>query len=142
MQTKPDDALTNIITGHVAPDRVNVDDALIIGDRMAAEFTAGLPQGFHIPLKKNVITMEVAKKGLKIQDAFEYKNGKTMHAFLFCHRPEISPCKNFFSGMNCLLCQCHCLMTTGSCVREIKVSWLTSWQFLLQMTLNMLRWNS
>ena len=69
LQTKPDDALTNIITGHVAPDRVNVDDALVIGDRMAAEFTAGLPQGFHIPLKKNVITMEVAKKGLKIQDA-------------------------------------------------------------------------
>ena len=54
----------NIIAGHVALDRVNVDDAFVIGDRMAAEL--------HIPLKKKIITMDVAKKGLKIEDAFEY----------------------------------------------------------------------
>ena len=53
-----------------------MDDALLIGNIVAAGFTAGLPQGFHIPLKGKVITMEVAKKGLKNQDVFEYNMGR------------------------------------------------------------------
>ena len=40
-----DDKLINIVTGRVAPDNVNVDDALCIGSPMTAEFSAALPRG-------------------------------------------------------------------------------------------------
>ena len=49
-----------------------VDDALTIGERMSGNFMAYLPQGFQLLLKKKVTTMEVAEKGLKIKDFFEY----------------------------------------------------------------------
>ena len=62
----PDDELINIVTGRVAPDSVNVDDALCIGSAMAAEFSAALPGGFYQPLKKKVNTMETSKRTIKM----------------------------------------------------------------------------
>ena len=62
----PDDELINIVTGRVALDSVNVDDALCIGSAMTAEFSAALPGGFYQPLKKKVITMEASERSIKV----------------------------------------------------------------------------
>ena len=63
--THPDDPLHNVINGRVADKDVNVDQALIIGEEMHAEFLTKFPFGFHEPLKKKVVTMELLKKKLK-----------------------------------------------------------------------------
>ena len=39
---------------------------------MAAEFTAKLPDGIYVPLKKTVITMKVMKKKMKVEDSSVY----------------------------------------------------------------------
>ena len=62
----PDDELINIVTGQVALDSVNVDDAICIGSAMAAEFSAALPGGFHQLLKMKVITVEASKRNIKV----------------------------------------------------------------------------
>ena len=62
----PDDELINIDTGRVAPDSVNVDNALCTGSAMTAKFSAALPGGFYQPLKKKVITMEALKRSIKV----------------------------------------------------------------------------
>lgn len=62
----PDEKLINIVTGRVAPDNVNVDDALCIGSAMAAEFSAALPGRCYQPLKKKVITMKASKRSMKV----------------------------------------------------------------------------
>ena len=56
----------NVVTGKIAPEAVNVDCALAIGQKMVAQFSANMPAGFYSPLKKEVITMETSKKGLKV----------------------------------------------------------------------------
>ena len=45
---------------------VNVDDALRLGSVMVAKFSDALPGGFYKPLKKEVITMELLKKSVKV----------------------------------------------------------------------------
>ena len=64
--------MTNIVNGRVAPEKVNVDDALQIGQKMSAEFLSGLPKGFYKPIKKRVITMESAKKSVKVGSGNAY----------------------------------------------------------------------
>lgn len=68
----PEDPLTNIVTGRIAADGVNVHEALAIGQQMSAKFASRLPSGFHAPLKKEVVTMEVSKKGVAIGQGKEY----------------------------------------------------------------------
>lgn len=64
--------LVNIVNGGVASEKVNVQDALPIGEKMASEFTNKLPQGFYQPLSKQVVTMETLKKGMKIGNKMVY----------------------------------------------------------------------
>ena len=52
----------HIINGRVAPEEVNVDDALAIGQGMAHKFMGNLPKGFHTPIKREVVTMEKLKR--------------------------------------------------------------------------------
>ena len=82
--------------------------------------------------------MDVAKKVLKIEDAFEYNMKRLYARLLVLSQTRDISLQELFK-YDYLLCQRRCLMTTGSPVREIKVSWLTSWQFLLQMTMKILR---
>ena len=63
--TKATEPLYNIINGLVAADEVNVYQSVSIGGIMTAEFTAKLPDGFYVPLKK------VMKK-LKLGDSSIY----------------------------------------------------------------------
>ncbi len=63
---KPYDPLINIVNGQVAPERVNVDKALAIGENMSAQFKDKLPDGFYSPLKHAISSMQVSKKSVKI----------------------------------------------------------------------------
>ena len=60
--------ITNIVNGCVGSSKVNVQDALEIGDKMAIEFTANLPDSFYKTLHSRIITLESTKKSVKIGD--------------------------------------------------------------------------
>jgi len=47
---------------------VNVADSIDIGERMAAQFRASLPTGFHATLSSSIKTMKHIKKGVKVGD--------------------------------------------------------------------------
>ena len=62
------DKLINIYSGAISPKTVNVDDALLIGNKQKNNFIVSLPDGFYQPIKKEVTTMAVTKKNIKIGD--------------------------------------------------------------------------
>ena len=62
-----------IVNGQVVSEtRVNVQDAVEIGQDTRTSFASSLPGGFHHPIKKTVETMQVLKRGVKV-------NGKTVY---------------------------------------------------------------
>ena len=58
-------ALYNIANGQVAPDDVNVPDAMRIGEQMVASYEKSLPEAFHGKISIPVKTMEKLKQGIK-----------------------------------------------------------------------------
>jgi hypothetical protein len=72
LQQRDTDALFNIVNGHVAGEKVNVHNALAIGECMAADFKGSLPAGFYNPIHSRVVTMKTTKKGMKIGDKTIY----------------------------------------------------------------------
>ena len=57
--------LYHIINGQVADEKVNVQDALKIGQAMCEKFSLSLPEAFHAPISNKVVTM-FQKKGMKV----------------------------------------------------------------------------
>ena len=60
--------LQNIVTGQVAPDSVNVDDAFAIGRRQMIEFRSSCPDDFYKAIKKEVILFNVKERHILIGD--------------------------------------------------------------------------
>ena len=60
--------IVNIVTGKIAVDGVNVDNACEIGVQQQKLFEESFPYGFHNPISKKVTTMQASKKHLKIGD--------------------------------------------------------------------------
>ena len=58
--------IINISNGYVANEKVNVENAVFIGNKMKTEFQNGLPEVFHKPVHVQVYTMESMKHGVKI----------------------------------------------------------------------------
>ena len=54
------------MNGKVASYEVNVDNTLAIGEQMLQKFRADLPDTFHRPIKKEVVTMEWPKKEVQV----------------------------------------------------------------------------
>ena len=54
------------MSGKVALHEVNVDNTLAIGEQMLQKFRADLPDTFHRPIKKEVVTMEWPKKEVQV----------------------------------------------------------------------------
>ena len=52
--------------GKVASHEVNVNNTLAIGEQMLQKFRADLPDTFHRPIKKEVVTMEWLKKEIQV----------------------------------------------------------------------------
>ena len=57
----------NICNGQVAPDTVNVQDALAIGSEQSKQFSASLSSDFHTTIKKKVKPMEALKKAVTVK---------------------------------------------------------------------------
>ena len=57
----------NICNGQVAPDTVNVQNALAIGSEQSRQFSASLSSEFHETIKKKVKTMELLKKAVTVK---------------------------------------------------------------------------
>jgi hypothetical protein len=70
--TSTADRLVNVMNGCIASDKVNVVDAVAIGQEMAANFQEGLPDAFHKPVRARVHTMEIMQKGVKVGDQTIY----------------------------------------------------------------------
>ena len=64
--------LYNICNSQVAPDTVNVQDALAIGSEQSQQFSSSLSSNFHTIIKKKVKTMEALKKAVTV-------NGKAIY---------------------------------------------------------------
>ena len=60
--------LYNIVNGQVAPEKVNVQNAVDIGEKSASSFRTSLPSGFHGKISSRVTTMEQLKRGMKVGD--------------------------------------------------------------------------
>ena len=66
--THQSDSLYNIVNGQVVSEmKVNVQDAVEIGQDTITSFAPSLPGGFHHPIQKTVETMQVLKRGMKIK---------------------------------------------------------------------------
>ena len=71
--THQSDSLYSIVNGQVFTEtKVNVQDAMEIGQDTRTSFASSLPGGFHHPIKKTVEIMQVLKRGVKV-------NGKTVY---------------------------------------------------------------
>ena len=57
----------NICNGQVAPDTVNVQNALAIGSEQSRQFSASLSSELHNTIKKKVKTMELLKKAVTVK---------------------------------------------------------------------------
>ena len=65
--THQSDLLYNIVNGKVVSEtKVNVQDAVEIGQDTRTSFASSLHGGFQHPIKKTVETMQVLKRGVKI----------------------------------------------------------------------------
>ena len=58
--------LVNIVNRKVADKRINVVDAVSIGEEMSLDFVKSLPDGFHNRLTNRVKTMETMKRGVVV----------------------------------------------------------------------------
>ena len=66
--TTENTTLHHIINGQVADGKVNVQDALKIGQDMSTQFSSSLPEGFHAAISKKVVTMTQNTKRVKVND--------------------------------------------------------------------------
>ena len=64
--TNHPDELVNIVTGRVAPGTVKAGLSVQIGTAQLREFAESLPDGFNSTISKNVVTMSVNRKTLKV----------------------------------------------------------------------------
>ena len=58
--------LYHIINGQVADEKVNVQDALKIGQAMCKRFSSSLPEAFNAHISHKVVTITFQKKGMKV----------------------------------------------------------------------------
>ncbi|MES9884700.1 MAG: hypothetical protein ABW185_27970 [Sedimenticola sp.] len=72
LEQDENEPLFNIVNGHVADGKVNVENALVIGEVMAADFNGRPPTGFYNAIHAKVVTMETMKRGVKVGDKTVY----------------------------------------------------------------------
>ena len=59
--------IQNIVTGQIAPDSVNVENAVAIGTRKMKEFRDSWPDGFYKTIKKDVVLFNVKQRHILIE---------------------------------------------------------------------------
>ncbi len=88
--------IVNIANGCMADEKVNVADAVSIGQGMAAKFLTSLPGGFHDPVQSKVVTMNVMKKTVKIGDQTIYSMEKLYSHLLIISNKRSLPLQYVF----------------------------------------------
>ena len=68
LDSHPDGALLNIVTGAVAPQDVNIDRAVMLGQEQIETFESSWPEGFYNTIKRQVVTFSGNRKAVKIGD--------------------------------------------------------------------------
>ena len=66
------DGLVNVVTGRIAPAKVNAPFALEIGQAQMQEFENSWPKGFHDVIPRKVIIMAMTKKHIKADETPVY----------------------------------------------------------------------
>ena len=66
--THPDGALLNVVTGSVAPQVVNIDIAVKLGQEQMEVFESSWPEGFYNTIKRQVVTFSDNMKAVKVGD--------------------------------------------------------------------------
>ena len=64
--------IVNIVSGRIAPSSVNVDKSVEIGKAQMVLFEENWPAGFNTPIPKQTVTMDVAKKSVRVGDKHVY----------------------------------------------------------------------
>ena len=104
--------LTDIMNGKVASHQVNVDNTLAIGEQMLQKFRADLPDTFHRPIKKEVVTMEWPKKEVQVGTTNIYDMEK-LYAGLLVISQSRDIHLSHFSNMNSHQSRQHSSMNMG-----------------------------
>lgn len=73
------DGIVSIHSGRIGNTKVNVDDAVCLGEKQRQKFEESLPKGFYVPLKKEVVTLSNNKKHMLVQQTSVY-NTETIYA--------------------------------------------------------------
>jgi len=60
------DAVVNVVSGLISPANINVQNAVVIGNKQKQSFEKSLPSGFYGPISKQVVTMNAAKRSVKV----------------------------------------------------------------------------
>ena len=58
--------LINIVSGKIADSKVNVENAVEIGKNIQSEFVKSLPEGYHKPINRQVVTMSTKRKSIAV----------------------------------------------------------------------------
>ena len=74
--------LLNIITGQLAPQKANVDDAKEKGEMQLKAFCASWPSGFFGTIKKEVVPFDVKQKHILIGSVGSYVSYNTLVQFV------------------------------------------------------------
>lgn len=64
----PDGALMNVVTGAIAPQDVNIDSAVTLGQEQMEALEPSWPEGFYNPIKTQVVTFSSKRKAVKVGD--------------------------------------------------------------------------
>ena len=64
--------VVNIVTGQIAPENVNVDQSVLIGEQLRKEYESSWPEGFYQVIPRRVITMSVTKRQIKVDKMSVY----------------------------------------------------------------------
>ena len=75
--------LVNIYSRYVANKEVNVHNSIKIGQEQQSKFQASCPDGFHSPIKNEIVTMKSSKKSVKAGEV-EIFNAEVIYSRVMC----------------------------------------------------------
>ena len=89
--------VVNIVNGCVASEKVNVADALSIGEEAYLNFKKNIFDKFHQKVEQKVYTMKIMQKGIQVGDKTIYNMEKLYARFLILSQKRNITLENLFS---------------------------------------------
>lgn len=82
--------IVNIVSGRIAPSSVNVEKSVEIGKAQMVLFEDNWPSGFYTPIPKQIVTLDVAKKSVRVGDKDVFDVNLYIHECLGCSKSAAS----------------------------------------------------